>query len=196
MKVYLNLADSRDRRERYSLFWTIPTLVLSVLVLAWMATATVRGLEMEHKIERSLADVKARDSALLARETSLRRQIDRPEFRQMIQKTDFVNELLDEKQFSLTQLTFEVSKLLPPAARLNGLALASASAPNPEVQFAVMGKNEEAIEAFLNKLEASNEFSDVIIKSQGFREGNGGAPREVALVCTAKYVAPVQSRGN
>lgn len=196
MKVYLNLAIARDRRERYSLFWTVPTLVLSILVLAWMVTVTIRGLGHSHKVERSLAEVRARDAALRTKESHLRQQIDRPEFRQMIEKTDFVNELINQRQFSLTNLTFDVSKLLPPAARLNGLALASSSVPNPEVQFAVMGKNEEAIEAFLRNLEGSNEFKDVIIKSQGFREGTGGGAQEVAVVCTAEYVAPVAPRGN
>lgn len=190
MKIYFNLADPRDRRDRYSMFWTIPALVVSMFVLVWMLTVTVKGLEHEHKMERSLAEVRSRDAALQAKEANLRRQINRPEYRKMIQKTDFVNELINQRHFSLTQLTFDVSKLLPPAARLNGLALASSSVPNPEVQFAVMGKNEEAIETFLGNLEGSNEFSDVIIKSQGFRQGSGGGSQEVAVVCTAKYMKP------
>jgi hypothetical protein len=196
MKVYLNLADPRDRRERYSLLWAVPTLVLSIIVLVWLATTAIYGLRRSHQIQRSLAEVKTRDAALWARETQLKQQIEQPRFQQMIEKTEFVNQLIGQKQFSLTELTFEVSKLLPPAARLNGLALASSSVPNPEVQFAVMGKNEEAIESFLDNLEGSHEFSDVIIKSQGFRGGNGSSPQEVALVCTAKYVPPIPSPGN
>jgi hypothetical protein len=196
MKVYLNLAVPRDRRERYSLLWTIPVLILSVIVLAWMATAVIYGLRRSHQVQKSLVAIKARDAALRAREALLQRQIERPEFRQMMQKTEFINGLISQKQFSLTDLTFQVSKLLPPAARLNGLALASSAAQNPEVQFAVMGKNEEAIESFLANLEDSNEFSDVIIKSQGFQGGGGSAPQEVALVCTAKYLSPVSPSGN
>ena len=114
----------------------------------------------------------------------------------MIQKTEFVNQLISRRQFSLTNLTFKVSRLLPPSARLNGLALASASSPAPEVQFAVMGKDEEAVETFLRNLEGSSDFSDVIIKSQGFRGGSGGGPQEIALVCTAKYVAQALSSSN
>lgn len=196
MKVYLNLADPRDRRERYSLLWTIPTLIVSIIVLVWLASTAFQGMRRSHQIQQALDQVKTRDAALRARETQLQHQIERPEYRQMMEKTGFLNELISQKQFSLTDLTFEVSKLLPPAARLNGLALASAAVPNPEVQFAVMAKNEEAIEAFLGNLEESNEFSDIIIKSQGFQGGGGSTPRQVALVCTAKYVPPASSAGN
>ena len=177
MKVYFNLAVPRDRRERYSMVWTVPTLILSIIVLGWMATMVINGLGRSHQIQKSLAEVKTRDAALRTREMELQRQIQRPEFQQMIQKTKFVNELIGQKQFSLTELTLEVSKLLPPSARLNGLALASASVPNPEVQFAVMGKDEEAIESFVI-------------------ERSGGSPPQVALVCTARYASPVLPPGN
>ncbi len=187
MKVYLNLAVARDRRERYSLAWAIPALALSLMVMAWLATTAVHDLRRSHQIQRSLAEVRTQNAAMRDRENHLQQQIERPKFKRMIQKTEFVNQLISEKNFSLTQLTFKVSKLLPPSARLNGLALASSSAPNPEVQFAVMGKDEEAIETFLDNLEGSKEFNDVIIKTQGFRGGTTSAPQEVALVCTARY---------
>ena len=189
MKVYLNLAIARNRRERYSLAWAIPMLGVSLLVLAWLAASVVRGFHHSHQIQQSLAAVKAQNTKVRAREIQLQQQIERPEFQRMIRETDFVNQLISQKQFSLTELTFKVSKLLPPSARLNGLALASSSSPTPEVQFAVMGKTEEAIETFLDNLESSNDFNDVLIKSQGFRGGSEAAPQEVALICTARYVA-------
>lgn len=196
MKVYFNLSVPRDRRERYSFLWTIPTLLLSIIVLGWLVTTAVHALEQSRQIERSLAEARTRDAALRVKENQLRQRINRPEYQQMIQMTQFMNGLINQKQFSLTDLTFEVSKLLPPAARLNSLALASSAEPQPEVQFAVMGKNEEAIESFLGNLEGSNEFSDVIIKSQGFQGGSDGGPEQVALVCTAKYLSPVPPRSN
>jgi len=191
MKVYLNLAVVRDRHERYALAWAIPVLALSLVVLAWLATTAIHDFRRSRQVQRSLAEVKVKDAAAQAREVHLQQQIDRPEFKSMVQKTEFVNQLISEKQFSLTDLTLKVSKLLPPSARLNGLALASSSAANPEVQFAVMGKDDEAVETFLGNLEGSADFSDVIIKSQGFRGGGASGPQEVALVCTARYVARV-----
>jgi hypothetical protein len=196
MKVYFNLAVAPDRRERYALAWAFPTLAVAGIVLLWLSFTAIRNLRRAHRAEQSLAQIRSQETAINSKEAGLKRQIDRPEYTKMIQKTEFVNQLISQRQFSLTDLTFKVSKLLPPSTRLNGLALASASTPKPEVQFAVMGKDEESIETFLNNLEGSNDFSDVVIKSQGFRGGGGGGPQEIALVCTARYTAENLPSGN
>lgn len=196
MKVYFNLAVAPDRRERYALAWAVPTLAVSFIVLVWLAFTAIHDVRRSHQVQRSLAEVRSQEAAMSSKEARLRQQIDRPEYRSMIQKTEFVNQLINRRQFSLTDLTFKVSKLLPPSTRLNGLALASASAPNPVVQFAVMGKDEESIETFLSNLEGSSDFSDVIIKNQGFRGGGGSGPQEIALVCTAKYRMETPATGN
>jgi hypothetical protein len=196
MKVHFNLAVASDRHERYALAWAVPLLAVSLIALLWLVGSAFHYAGRARRAQKSLAQVQSQEAALSSREATLRRQIDRPEFRSMIQKTEFVNQLISQRQFSLTDLTFKVSRLLPPSARLNGLALASASAVKPEVQFAVMGKDEEAIETFLSNLEGSNDFSDVLIKSQGFRGGGGSNPQEIALVCTAKYVGLIPQAGN
>ncbi len=196
MKVYWNLAIAPDRRERYALAWVIPALVVASLVLVWLAAIGVHDVRRSHQIRASLAQARSQDAALRVKEAELRQEIDRPEYKSMIDKTEFVNQLVSQRQFSLTDLTFKVSKLLPPSARLDGLALASASAPNPEVQFAVMAKDEESVETFLNNLEGSSDFADVVIKSQGFRGSGGAGPQQIALVLTAKYMVPVQTASN
>jgi len=196
MKVYFNLAVAADRRERYALAWAVPTLAVALMVLVWLAFSVIHGARRAHQFQRSLDQVRSQEAAMTSKEAALRQKIDRPEFRSMIRKTEFVNQLISRRQFSLTDLTFKVSRLLPPSTRLSGMALASASAPNPEVQFAVMGKDEESIETFLSNLEGSSDFSDIVIKSQGFRGGGGGGPKEIAVVCTAKYAAEVPPPGN
>ncbi len=196
MKVYLNLAVAPDRRERYALAWAFPTLAVAILVLLWLAATAIRDVRRSHQIQQSLAVTRSQDATLRVKEAGLQQQIDRPEFRSMIEKTEFVNQLIGRRQFSLTELTFKVSKLLPPSARLDGLALSSSTEAQPEVQFSVMGKDEESIETFLSNLEGSPDFSGVVIKSQGFRGGGGGGPQQIALMCTAKYVAEAASSGN
>jgi Fimbrial assembly protein (PilN) len=187
MKVYLNLAVAPSRRERYALAWSAPTLVVALIVFVYLASSAVRGFRHWREIGRSLTSVQANDAHLLAEETELRLELGRPKYRQMINETEFVNQLISQRQFSLTGLTIKVSRLLPSDVRLNGLGLAGSDS-NPEVQFAVMAKNEKAVETFLSNLEDSKDFSDVTIKNQGFQGGPGGSPEQVALICTARYI--------
>lgn len=196
MKVHFNLSAPIDLRQRYALTWAIPTLALSLAVLAWLVVVAIHSQHRDHQVQQSFKHVQSQENSIRSKEVHLEQQINRPEYQDMIRKTRFINQLINERQFSLTQLTYKVSNLLPPSARLSGLALASSSIRHPEVQFAVMGKDEESIETFLNHLEDSADFNNVIIKSQGFHDTNGSGSKQVALICTANYVADTLSSGN
>ena len=187
MKVHLNLAVAASRRERYALAWATPTLVVALIVFVYLAVGAVRDFRLSREGRRSLASIQANDANLRARETELRLELGRPEFGQMIHETEFVNQLLSQRQFSLTELTIKVSRLLPADVRLDGLGLAG-SESNPEVQFAVMAKNEKSVETFLSSLEDSKDFRDVTIQNQGFQKRPEGGPEQVALICTARYI--------
>ncbi len=187
MKVYLNLAVTPSRRERYALAWALPAFVVALLVFVYLAAAALHGFRRSREVRSSLAGVQAKDANLRSRETELRLALQRPKLQQMIYETEFVNHLIDQRQFSLTELTVKVSKLLPFNVKLNGLGLAGSDS-QPEVQFAVMGKSEEAIESFLSNLEDSKDFSNVTIKNQGFQAGPNAGAEQVALICTARYL--------
>jgi Fimbrial assembly protein (PilN) len=187
MKVHLNLAISPSRRERYALAWAAPTFALALLIFVYLAAGAVRDFRRSRQVGQSLAEVQSRNARLGSRETEIRLQLEQPKFREMIRETEFVNHLITARQFSLTELTIKVSKLLPMNVKLNGLGLAGTDT-RPEVRFAVMGKSEEAVESFLNNLEDSKDFSDVTIRNQGFQGGEGGGPEQVALTCTARYL--------
>jgi Fimbrial assembly protein (PilN) len=195
MKVHLNLAVAPTRRERYALAWAVPTLVVALLVLVYLAASAIRDFRHLHQVHRELAAVQAKDSELRAQETQVRLELARPKFRQMIHETEFVNQLINQRQFSLTELTVKVSKLLPYDVKLSGLGLAGSDS-QPEVRFAVLGKSEQAIESFLSNLENSKDFSDVTIKNQGFRGGAGSGPEQVVLTCTARYLTATSPAGQ
>lgn len=190
MKVYLNLAVAPSRRERYALAWAVPTFVVALLVLVYLASGAIRDFHHSRETRQALTSLQAKDTRLSSRETELRLQLTRPEFRKMIVETRFVNHLINQRLFSLTDLTVKVGKLLPMNVKLNGLGLAGTD-QHPEVRFAVLAKSEQAVESFLNNLEDSKDFSDVTIRNQGFRGGEGGSPEQVALTCTARYVRPL-----
>ncbi len=195
MKIYLNLAVTPSRRERYALAWAVPTLVVGLVVLVYLAGSALRDFRRLEQVRHSLVGVQAKDSALRARETELRLELARPEFREMIQETEFLNQLINQRQFSLTELAVKVSNLMPSDVKLNGLGLAGSDV-HPVVRFAVLGKSEKAVESFLSNLEDSKDFSDVTIRTQGFRGGTGGAPEQVALTCTARYVTGISPAGQ
>jgi len=193
MKIALNLSTAPTPRERFALAWAAPLAIAGLAALVLLSVSAARSFREYRKVHRSLLELQVTASGLRDRESALRRELERPEFREVLRGVEFVDALIEQKQFSLTELTAQVTRLLPPQVRLTGLALAE-WAGDPVVRFTIEGNNEEAAEAFLGNLEDSPYFKDVAILNQGFaQEGSAAGP--VTVACTAHYLGVRRDRG-
>ena len=187
MKVVLNLAIPPSARERYALYWAIPATLLGVTGLAFLLLFTVRSFREYRAVQKSVAEHQGRENTLRAQEMALRKQLEEPESRRLLDDVQFVNALIEKKRFSLTGLAADITDLIPDEVRLTGLALAP-EGQELAVRFVITGKSEEAIERFLSDLEDSPHFKDVAIINQGF-EQTGAASELENIACTAHYLA-------
>lgn len=192
MKISLNLAIAASRRERYALAWAIPTGVLAAAGLVWLSIFALRNFREYRSAHQALVGLQQVETKLREHEAALKKDLERPQLHAMFRQAQFVNGVIDQKQFSLPELAQKVTKLLPGQARLDAFALTH-SGKNPAVRLSVSGNSDEDIEKFLENLEDSSDFTDVSVLSQGVaaeaEEGGGKAP--VTVVCTARYVGGV-----
>jgi Tfp pilus assembly protein PilN len=186
MKVVLNLAIPPSARERYALYWAIPATLLGVTGLAFLLLFTVRSFRAYRAVQKSVAEQQGRENTLRAQEMALRKQLEEPEYRRLLDDVQFVNALIEKKRVSLTGLAADITDLMPDEVRLTGLALAP-EGQELAVRFVITGKSEEAIERFLSDLEDSPHFKDVAIVNQGF-EQTGAASELENIACTAHYL--------
>lgn len=188
MKISLNLVIAPSPHERYALAWAIPTGVLATVGLALLSILAVRNFREYRRAHQALVELRQVETKLREHEAALKRDLERPQLDVMFRQAQFVNGVIDQKQFSIPELTQKVTKLLPGQARLDALALTHAG-KNPAVRLSVAGNSDEDIEKFLENLEDSSDFTDVSVLSQGVaaeaEEGGGKAP--VTVVCTARY---------
>ena len=186
MKVVLNLAIPPSARERYALYWAIPATLLGVTGLAFLLLFTVRSFREYKAVQKSVAEQQGRENTLRAQEMALRKQLEEPEYRRLLDDVQFVNALIEKKRVSLPGLAADITDLMPDEVRLTGLALAP-DGQELAVRFVIAGKSEEAIERFLSDLEDSPHFRDVAIVNQGF-EQTGAASELENIACTAHYM--------
>ena len=186
MKVVLNLAIPPSARERYALYWAIPATLLGVTGLAFLLLFTVRSFREYKAVQKSVAEQQGRENTLRAQEMALRKQLEEPEYRRLLDDVQFVNALIEKKRVSLPGLAADITDLMPDEVRLTGLALAP-EGQELAVRFVITGKSEEAIERFLSDLEDSPHFRDVAIVNQGF-EQTGAASELENIACTAHYM--------
>jgi Tfp pilus assembly protein PilN len=186
MKITLNLATPPSPHERYGLAWAIPTVVVALVGMGLLAFFARRNYRDYRGVHRSVLEMQHREAELRSRELSLRRELEQPQFREVYRQAQFVNALIDQRRFSLAELTQKVSNLLPGEVRLTSLVLPQGG-KEPVVRFALVGNSEEAIEAFLSNLEDASDFADVAVLNQGFAQ-ESGTQGSVTVVCMARYL--------
>jgi Tfp pilus assembly protein PilN len=117
---------------------------------------------------------------------ALRRVLEAPASRRLLNDVQFINALIEAKQVSLTSLAADITKLIPDDVRLSSLAMGP-DGREMAVRFMITGKNSEAIERFLGDLEDSPHFKDVAIINEGLEETGANTELE-NIACTAHYV--------
>ena len=193
MKITLNLSPAASVRDRYALTWAIPVSVAGLAALVLLGRASLQEYREYRGFRQQAAEVQTRVDALRSKEATIRKKLQDPAGRELLQKVHFVNNLIDERALSLSELSARVADLLPDDAHLTGLALTPPEKPahDPMVRIGINAKGENAVESFINDLEDAPDFKDVSIINQVFQEETA-LGEQVNIVCTARYLAGVQ----
>ena len=186
MKIHLNLSPSQSLRQRHLLAWSLPLFAISLALLIRLGFSIQTNWTEYRSVSRSVQQEQDRRNELAAREAGLKVQLDEPDNRALLREVRFVNSVIDQRQFSFTEMEAKVTALLPPEVRLTALSMPD-SAGEPLIHVGVEGSSEGPVETFLINLEDSPDFKDTMITGAGFDEKGNGAP--VGISCTAHYVS-------
>lgn len=182
MQIQLNLAIAPSARERYALAWAVPVSLGAVALMVYFSLGAAHSFSNYRKYHRSLLELKSQEARWGASARKLREELNQPQPQKAFRVAKFVNTLIDKREFSLAELMEKVTKLLPPAVRLDAFAF-SPEAADSLVRLSVVGKTQDEAEKFVSNLEDSSDFRDVIVQNQG-STGKGG---EVSVSCSAVY---------
>ena len=185
MKSLINLARIPSRHERYGLAWSIPVVLIAAVCLVVFSIIGIRNIREYRAIQNDLSRLGQRLQQSTQRESVLKNALNEPSFREVSNEAQYINSLIAAKQFSAADLVWKVSKLMPSAVRLSSMSVVAKEGPT--VQFSIVARDEQAVEAFLTALEDSPDFRDVTMVDQGF---NTSGPEEgpVTVTCSARYV--------
>ncbi len=189
MRITLNLSAAPSVRDRYALSWAIPMSIIGLAALILLGRASMREYRDYRGMQAQLAEVQVRAAELHNQEAALRRKFEDPVYRNLLQRARFVNDLIEQKQLSLSEASARLAGLLPEDAHLTNLALTSPKKPGDDymIRMGITARNEDSIETFINDLEDAPDFKDVSILNQGFEE-QSSQPDQVNVICTARYL--------
>lgn len=190
MKIDLNLAQPENRVERLLFLWAPALIILTLILLIRVLMTAQHEFAAYRRVHQSILRYQAETEEMRSQAVRAKALLGQPTTLKLYQQINFLNALIKQKKVSLSALTLKVTRLLPDQTRLAGLSLAEAEG-GPIVELSVEGNGNEAVYAFLNRLESSPDFDGVTVTDQSF----GSQVQDkgiVTLTCSARYVGEEQ----
>jgi len=141
----------------------------------WRETTTTQG---------KLRALESRRAALLSEQRKLENELRAPGTIEQLERVHFINQLIQRKSLSWTQLFFDLQERLPAQVRVLSLSPSVREDGRVQVELRVGARSAGAVIELLRALEQGRKFRDVVLHSQA--EGRVGRHAVEARV-TALY---------
>src|SRR5437762_3312316 len=141
-------------------------LVVLIVVSSWQAVGFLRYSKLARSIRTEEQDTRVEAEALGKRVADLESRLDRPEATAKLNEINFLNHLIQRKNFSWTRLVATLEEIVPPGVHLASLAPDIAVNGPITLRLDIQARSMEDAKVFLARLEQSPVFEKVIVKSQ------------------------------
>ena len=177
----LNLSTRPFPAYRATNLLLVTVLVVLVALSLWQVVGFFRFTSLAGVIRNEERQGRV-DSEFLARRLSeLQAKLDRPEATAKLNEINFLNGLIARKSFSWTRIFASLENLVPETVHL--LSLKPSVTPGGAVflQIDLRGRSISEVSRFIEALEESPAYDDVIVSWEEKRDPNDTADVEVAL---------------
>ena len=190
-----NLATRPFYNERL-VHWLLGLAAAAVVALtAFNVSEFMRLSGRQGGLEADAVRDEARARQLASKAAETRRRIDAKSLERISADAALVNGIIDARTFSWSALFEDIEATLPPTVMLTAITPA-VDANGATVIFMVAGKSVEAIDTFIERLEATKRFSDVQVQEEAVVDDGTIEARVVGRYATggtAAAAAPVET---
>ena len=141
-------------------------VLLITAVSAWRETTTTQG---------KLRALENQNAQLSAEQRELETELRAPGNSEQLEQVYFVNQLIQRKTFSWTQLFFDVQERLPAQVRVLSITPSQRDDGTVLVEMRLGAGSQGALIEFLQALEQGQKFREVVLHSQGENRGSRDA---------------------
>ena len=188
MHFDVNLATQPyEDARRFYLNWTAALTGL-FLLCALLVGIAVNEWWNTRMVARSIRDVRAEIARLDQERSDAQAIVDRPENKDVRDKSHFLNSLIARKSFSWTEVFSELEKVVPPHLHVTTLRPELNPKNDLELHISAVAENNDAGLELLRRLEKSDHFRDPQMKSYSSEPGSNGGRPGVRLEFTAIYL--------
>jgi Fimbrial assembly protein (PilN) len=200
MRVDINLASQpyEDARQ-FWMRWGTSVVLVAILTLALLAETAI-GWVYAHKDQQTIANYKALIADRDRERSNAEAVLNKAENRTTRDRSRFLNELIERKAFSWTQVFQDLEKIMP--ARLHVVSIRPELDEQNQLQIklAVAGESRDRALELVKHMEESPRFRQPRITAENQQTERGIAGDNVEFNISAQYVpelletAPIANR--
>ena len=166
LRVPINLASEPFRRDRPLLVGSAALAVVLVLLLIYQVFAIVSERHQAADIRVAIVRENSQLQALAAQQAKLNATLRKPENAEVLDRSLFLNTLLERKAISWTKIFADLEKVMPYNVRLVSVRLPEVDMNNEVLLDMVVGARDvPPILDLLKRLEASPQFGNTSVQS-------------------------------
>jgi hypothetical protein len=166
MRVPINLASEPFRRDRALLVGSAALAAVLSLLLIYLVVTIVSERHQAADIRIAIDRENVRLQAIAAQQNKLNATLRRPENAEVLERSLFLNTLIERKAISWTKIFADLEKVMPYNVRLVSVRLPEVDSNNQVLLDMVVGaKDVPPILDLFRRLEGSPEFGNASVQS-------------------------------
>jgi Tfp pilus assembly protein PilN len=185
MKLQLNLATAPQENNRPFLVGAVLAGTLGVLVFLLLARAAYDSWRASHDLRAEISRLENQIRADRQHRQALATYFHGAAAQNILDRSAFLNSLIDERSFPWTKIFTDLEQTLPPGVRVVSISPKLVSG-RAEVTLEVGADSDASKIAFLEAIEKSSVFSGMVVTDEK-RVDRGGASDKVVLDLTVWY---------
>jgi hypothetical protein len=184
MKLRLNLATTPQANHRPFLVATTLVGTLGLLALALLSHAAYSSWQSSRELRADTARWEAQIRADRRKQQDLQAYFRGAGAREILDRSGFLNSLIDERSFPWTRIFMDLEQTLPPGVRVVSISPRLVDG-RAELTLQVGTATDEGKIQFLKAIENSKMFSGLVIKSE--KRSDQPAADKIVLDLTVWY---------
>jgi type IV pilus assembly protein PilN len=158
MKIPINLASQPFRRDRAMLVASVAVAVLLLVSLAALVTLTNTDNAQMADVRKDVTQLKAQIAAVSKQQAEFDAVIRKPENAEVLERSVFLNTLLDRKGISWTRILGDLEKIMPPNVKMLNIQPYVTGQNQITLNLQVGSESGEPVIEFYRALESSKLF--------------------------------------
>jgi hypothetical protein len=166
LRVPINLASEPFRRDRPMLIGSVALAVVLTVLLIYQVAAIVSERHQAADIRVAIVQENARLKTIADQQAKLNATLRRPENAEVLERSLFLNTLIERKAISWTKIFADLEKVMPYNVRVVSVRLPEVDSNNQVLLDMVVGaKDVPPILDLFKRLEGSPQFGNTSVQS-------------------------------